>query len=80
MALTEAEIAKYTARLEKAEEAYDSLMIGGAAVEFRDQNGELIRYSRANAGNLLSYINQLRAMLGMCAYMGGVSRPAGVIF
>lgn len=80
MALSSEEITKYTAWLNSAETAYNSLMIGGAAVEFKDQNGETIRYSTSNAGRLLAYINQLRSMLGMCAFMGGVSRPAGVIF
>lgn len=80
MSLTQEEITRYTAWLTQAETAYNSLMAGGAAVEFKDQNGESIRYSSANRGNLLAYINQLRAALGMCAFMGGVSRPAGVIF
>lgn len=81
MALTPEEIAIYTANLEAAEKAYHSLMIGGAAVEFTDQNGEKIRYSSANRTALLTYIQQLRNMLGMCPFLGNiVCRPAGVIF
>ena len=80
VALTEDQITAYTALLVAAEAAYHSLMIGGAAVEFTDQNGEKIRYSGAKRSDLLAYINWLRSLLGMCPFGGvAVSRPAGVI-
>lgn len=75
-----AERARIEALLTKAEAAYANFMIGGQVASFTDQNGERVEYRAANRGNLLTYINQLRAMLGrppmpMC---GVISRPMGV--
>lgn len=79
--LTDADRTRYIALLEAAEAAYHSLMIGGQPVDFQDQNGERIRYSAANPGRLLTYINWLRSVLGMCPFvMPSVARPAGVFF
>lgn len=79
--LTEDERIKYLAKLEKFEEAYDSLLMGGQAVSFTDQNQESIRYTAANAPRLLAAINSIRALLGMCPYMlPSVARPAGALF
>lgn len=79
--LTEEEKTKYTAWLEAAEEAYNSLMTGGQAVDFTDQNGERIRYTAANASRLLGYINWLRNALGLCPFgLMNTGRPAGVFF
>lgn len=54
-------------RLQEAELAYHQLMMGGqnggTVVEVRDSNGEMIRYSTANASRLLQYINYLRSLL-----------------
>lgn len=52
-------------RLAAAENAYHLLMIGQSAVEFRDQNGETVRYTTANAGRLQAYIAYLKRELGM---------------
>lgn len=62
--LSSEEIAVYEQRLKRAEDAYDDLMIGEAAVEIRDSNGEMTRYSQTNSGRLLAYINRLRRALG----------------
>lgn len=79
--LTEAEKIKYTALLTEAETAYHSLMLGGMAVSFQDQNGESIRYSSANRASLLNYINWLRGLLDLGPYgMMQPGRPAGVLF
>jgi hypothetical protein len=79
--LTEQERIKYQSLLEAAESAYHSLIIGGQAVDFTDQNGERIRYSAGNRGDLLNYINWLRSLLGLCPFaLSRVARPAGVIF
>ena len=79
--LTEDERIKYTALLADAEKVYHSAMLGGVAVSFRDQNGEEIRYSQANAGRLLGYINWLRQLLGLCPFaIMPTSRPAGALF
>ena len=51
-------------RLEEAEAAYHNLALGQNIAEFRDQNGELVRYTPANRHSLWSYILRLRAELG----------------
>lgn len=81
MVLSPEERARYMALLTEAEAAYHSVMIGGQVVDFQDQNGERVRYSAANAARLHAYINGLRDMLGLCAFMlPRVSPPAGVLF
>ncbi len=77
-ALTPEEIADYKAKLAEAMAAYHSLKIGGAVREFKDQNGEQVTYSQANASGLLAYINWLRNILGLCPLQGLVGRPIGV--
>lgn len=67
------------ARLQEAEAAYHTIMIGGQVREFFDQNGEKISYSGASASSLLTYINGLRAQLGMCPYGAPVARPLGFV-
>jgi hypothetical protein len=54
-------------QLQEAEQAYHHLMTGQSVAEFRDQNGELIRYTPANAGRLLAYILSLKSQLGLVA-------------
>jgi len=51
-------------RLDEAEQAYHSLMTGVSVAELRDHNGELIRYTPANASRLLAYIQSLKIQLG----------------
>lgn len=54
-------------RLVEAETAYHKLMLGGAdggtVVEVRDSNGEMVRYTTANATRLKQYIEYLRSLL-----------------
>lgn len=79
--LTELERVKYTQLLQQAEQAYHSLLIGGQAVDYTDQNGERIRYTSGSRGDLLNYINWLRSMLGLCPFgLLRTARPAGVLF
>lgn len=52
------------ARLQEAELAYHRLLIGHSAVEFKDQNGELVRYTPASAVRLQAYIRSMKAELG----------------
>ena len=47
-------------RLVEAEAAYHDLLLGKAVVEFRDQNGEMLRYGQANRTALRGYIAQLK--------------------
>lgn len=63
-------------QLEQAQEAYHQLMIGKSAVEFRDSNGEMVRYTNVSANKLYGYILNLQHQLG---FPGG-SRPMGVTF
>ncbi|MCQ4311702.1 gpW family protein [Pseudomonas stutzeri] len=53
-------------QLQEAEQAYHNLMVGQSVAEFRDQNGELVRYTPANATRLLAYITSLKMQLGGC--------------
>lgn len=51
-------------RLEEAENAYHLLMTGQSVAEFRDQNGEVVRYTAASANRLAAYIQSLKIQLG----------------
>lgn len=51
-------------RLTEAETAYHNLVLGKAMVEFRDSNGELVRYSQTNRAALAAYIDDLKRQLG----------------
>ncbi len=51
--------------LNEARAAYHRLMIGEQVVEVRDQNGEMIRYSRSDADKLKAYIKELENLLGI---------------
>lgn len=53
-----------TERLEEAENAYHALMTGRSVVECRDSNGEMVRYTAANASRLAAYIEDLKRQLG----------------
>ena len=53
-------------------------MTGQSAAEFRDQNGELVRYTPANASRLLAYITSLKAQLGLLP--AGALAPARAWF
>ena len=50
-------------RLVDAEAQYHLLLTGQSVVEVKDQNGESIRYTVANASRLLAYINDLKAQI-----------------
>lgn len=63
-------------RLNEAEAAYHALQCGQAVAEVRDQNGESVRYTAANASRLYGYILDLKRQLGITAYSG----PMRVIF
>lgn len=53
-----------TIALQEAETAYHRLMTGQSAVEFRDSNGESVRYSAVSATKLMGYILSLKIQLG----------------
>lgn len=60
-------MATLTERLTEAEEAYHRLMTGTSAVELRDSNGEMIRYTAANAYRLSAYIESLKGQIAAAA-------------
>jgi hypothetical protein len=62
------------AQLDEAEAAYHSLCIGKGMVEFRDSNGELVRYNVASLPRLAQYIQQLKIELGVST-CNGPMRP-----
>lgn len=47
-------------RLVEAEDAYHTLLTGSAVAEFRDANGEMVRYTSANRSALARYIQSLK--------------------
>lgn len=63
-------------RLDEAEQAYHSLVTGAGIAEFRDQNGELVRYTPANRHALWGYILRLRSEMGLAP----TGRPGRAIF
>jgi hypothetical protein len=65
----------YEKLLEEAELAYHKLATGTKAVEFRDSNGETIRYSQTSMADLAKYIQFLKNQLGV-----GCSGPMTVSF
>lgn len=78
--LTPEERAALQARIAKLEAAYDDILSGKAVKRFVDQNGEQVEYTTANAGNLLAYINRLKADLN-CAFARSYRpRPMGFVF
>lgn len=51
--------------LDDAQAAYHRLLLGESVAEFRDQNGETVRYTAASRSALATYIEQLKAQLGL---------------
>jgi hypothetical protein len=55
----------YGRQLNEARTAYHTLMMGGVARVFVDQNGERVEYGPVNADKLLAYIMSLETLLGI---------------
>ncbi len=51
--------------LDEAESALHALATGTSVVEFRDQNGETVKYNQASRSGLLAYILDLKRQLGI---------------
>ena len=62
-------------QLQEARTAYHALMTGQSIVEFRDQNGETVKYGQANANKLAIYIQQLEQQLGQTTAPRGPMEP-----
>lgn len=58
--------------LAEAETAYHALQTGKTVVEFRDSNGETVRYTPANSARLAAYIANLKQQLSV--------NPSGPMF
>lgn len=67
---TTAELQGYLA---EAEAAFRALVTGKSAVEFRDSNGESVRYTTANVRSLKAYIAELKAQIA--GYDACLRRP-----
>lgn len=50
--------------LREAKNALHQIMLGDKVVEVKDQNGEVIKYDRANRNHLEDYIRQLELQIG----------------
>ena len=59
------DVALLQARLTDAEAAYHKLMTGQAMVEFRDSNGEQVKYNQSSIRALMAYITDLKRQLGL---------------
>lgn len=57
-----------------AQTALHALLTGSAVAEFRDQNGETVKYSKANKSDLMAYIEWLKGQLGMTVLPSGPMR------
>lgn len=60
--------------LADAKTAYHSLLTGKQAVEFRDSNGETVRYNVANISKLAAYIADLERQLSTTPCTSGPMR------
>lgn len=69
-------------KLDAAQAAYESLISGGSARVFVDQNGERIEYNPGSAPRLYSYILTLQSMLtsGATVFPGAIQRPMRPFF
>lgn len=72
----DAHCAELRARLAEAEAAFHKLMTGGGTTWVAFGGGRSVSYSAANAGHLLSYINDLRDQIAACC--GGATDAAMV--
>lgn len=63
-------------RLAEAERAYHALMTGKTVVEFRDSNGENLKYNQSSMRSLGMYIESLKRQLGLGSGLG----PMGATF
>lgn len=63
MIFAEIDTATLKTQLAEAREAYRQLVMGRAVAEVQDQNGEQVRYSRANINELSRFIRMLEMAL-----------------
>lgn len=51
--------------LDEARTAYHRILTGGGIYEYRDQNGETVKYGRTDLAKLAGYIRWLEEQLGV---------------
>jgi hypothetical protein len=61
-------------KLEEARQAFHDLATGRMARVFVDQNGERVEFNAGNSRSLLSYIEELKRMLGIAGRIVGPMR------
>lgn len=75
MALSEARRAVIQRRYDQADEALHLLKTGKAVEQFIDQNGEQVKYTKADIGKLEDYVSELDGLLNPAVIRTGWTRP-----
>lgn len=78
--MTEDERLIYTRRLSEAQLKRHALLLGEAVEQFVDQNGEQVKYTKANIDALERYIAELEGILYPTIARARARRPLGFIF
>lgn len=78
--LTEDEKLLYKRRLLEAEERRHLLFTGKSVEQFVDQNGEQVKYTKAEIGKLDAYIRELEELLNPTLAARRAPRPLGFVF
>jgi len=78
--LSDAQRIVYQRRLVEAEEAKHLIVTGKQVEQFVDQNGEQVRYTKANLGALIDYIAELERILNPALAHQRMRRPLGFLF
>jgi len=80
MALTDEQRLVYQRRLLDAEEKKHLLVTGRSVEQFIDQNGESVKYTKANLGLLERYIGELTDLLNPADALAKYPRPMRFLF
>jgi len=67
-------------RLAEAETALHNVLIGKGVAEFRDFNGELVRYSKTETSALRAYIKELQDQVAVLLGNANTSGPMRIYF
>lgn len=67
-------------RLADAETALHNILIGKGVAEFRDFNGELVRYSKTETAALRAYIKELQDQIAVLLGTPNTSGPMRIFF
>lgn len=67
-------------RLAEAETALHNVLIGKGVAEFRDFNGELVRYSKTDTSSLRAYIKELQDQVAILLGTPNTGGPMRVFF